>query len=257
MTDFTVGRLNGYRELRKRIGTGRITDLKPELFADVYDEFGKLSVYTGMHLMAELYETYGYLPYVGDRHTAEFLSFTLSGDVERYPRDNRKGMSYDTLRYCDIKRTSVAYNRLDLPGRQAAMRDMIAGTRPLPGKSLDTVAEMVRAHVQNQPFVDAVNVVNVGQMPGLPSGPCVETMGIIDGLGVHPVTVPSVPSSLLELLRPPALASSGRRTAPSGTTNPCCCRRCTLTRCAGSLKPHEVRAMASELMEANRALATP
>ena len=253
VTAFNIGKLDGYVELRKRIGAGRLSDLKPELFGDIYDEHGTLSVYAGMHLLVELYETYGYLPYVGDRHTAEFLPFTLSGDVERYQRDNCTGLQYDTLRYCNLMRTSSAYRRLFVPERAVRIRSMIDGTLPLPVKSSETVAEMIRAYVLNLPFTDAVNVINVGQIPGLPTGPCVETMGMIDGLGVHPVTVDNVSPPLLELLRAPALAQHWATEGAIQRDKSLLLQSLYIDPLCAHLKPHEVRSMAVELLESNRA----
>ena len=77
VTDFRVGRQDGYAALREKVGGGSLRDILPP-------EPEWLLIYRGWELFAELYDTFGYLPYPGDRHTAEFLSFTLSGFPKRY-----------------------------------------------------------------------------------------------------------------------------------------------------------------------------
>lgn len=249
IVNFNVGRKNGYELLKKKIGKGTIRDLLPK---NEFDEHGKLSIYYGKELFSQLYETFGHIPYAGDRHTAEFLSFTLSNFPERVKEDNRKGDFYDTIKYCRIFRTEHRHRVSYIKDREKNIKDMASGKAPMPKRSTETAAEMIRAYIENKPFTDAVNHLNVGQIPGLPSDACVETLGLIDGLGVHPCMVPNIPEHLLELMRPQAVCQSW---IVEGVLK----RKKDLLlqalyrdpQCAG-MKPHEIRAMAEDLLESNR-----
>ncbi len=247
VVEFRIGREDGYRLLREKVGDGSLRDILPE---EYLPENG---FFSGSLLCVELYDAFGYLPYPGDRHTGEFLSFTLSGDVERFPFQTKDGTSLDAARYCSIKRTSIEQRRAWLPDRESNMRQWIAGEKEMPKKSRETGAEMIQAYLHNKPMTDAVNVLNVGQIPGLPAGACVETFGVVDGMGVRPVMVGAVPEPLLEVMRPQAICQKW-------ITDGVLCRDRDLLlhalyrdpQCA-HLKPHEVRAMAAEMLEANRA----
>jgi alpha-galactosidase len=252
--NFTVGREKGYPKLRAIIGDGSLADLLPGFGEFTTDDRGKVSVYGSNRFTAALYEAYGHLPYIGARHTAEFFPFTLSGDVERYLKDNHKGMQYDVCRYCDIIRTSIAYRRIDLANRESGIRQMIAGERPLPKRSVEgeTVAEMIRAYIANVPFTDGINTINRGQVPQLPTGCCLETMGTIDGLGVHPFLVDAIPEPLLETMRPPALAHMWTTQGIINRDRDLLVHALHRDPLCAHLKPDEVRAMAAEFLESNR-----
>ncbi|MDH7568449.1 MAG: hypothetical protein QHJ73_02515 [Armatimonadota bacterium] len=200
VVDFRIGREEGYRLLRDRIDGGSLRDL---LQADHTPEGER---YAGSELAAELYDAFGYLPYPGDRHIAEFVSFALCGNPERYTKPDAEGEPpREYIRYCNIRRTSIAERRAAIPQREANLRAQISGEKPLPTRSRETGADMIRAYLHNRPLNDAVNVLNVGQIPGLPLGACVETFGVVDGMGVRPVVVPNVPEHLLEIMRPQAV----------------------------------------------------
>ena len=249
VTRFNVGAQDGYARLREKIGSGTLRDLMP---TKNLDDEGKLSIFFGSELFVTLYEAFGHLAYCGDRHTAEFVSFTLSGHPERYERDNNKGDRYDTIRYCDIFRTEHRHRVNDIASRTDHIRDMISGKTPMPKRSTETAAEMIRAYVQNRPFSDAVNHLNIGQIPDLPRGACVETMGMIDGLGVHPCTAHGIAPHILELMRPQAVCQEWIvKGVLEGNKDLLLQALYRDPQCA-ALKPHDVRAMAKELLAANR-----
>ncbi len=249
ITDFSIKGKNGYKLLKEKIKNGSIADLMPK---NDLDENGKVSIYFGSGLMETLYETYGFLPYAGDRHTAEFLPYTLSNFPERYKKDNNKGDSYDTIKYCNIYRTEHKDRVKNMASREEHILNMINQKDDMPKRSTETAAEMIKAYINNKPFMDAVNHLNTGQIPGLPLGTCVETMGSIDGLGVHPCIVGDIPEYLLEAMRPQAIC---QKWIVDGVINkdknflmqalyhdPQC----------ASMTPQSIRKMADELIAANR-----
>ena len=246
VVDFRVGREDGYSLLRKKIGDGSLHDLLPEASAD------EINIYSRHKFCVELYDAFGYLPYPADRHTCEFVSTVLCGSPDRYSLDTGTGEPADVIRYCDVRRTSVAQRRAGMSRRDRNMRGWIEGTKEMPSPSRETGAKMIRAYLTNQPIVDAVNTLNVGQIPGLPLGACVETLGVVDGLGAQPLMVDRVPEHLLEMMRPQAVCQKWiTQGALEGDRD---LVRQALYRdpqCA-HLKYHEVRQMADELFQANQ-----
>ena len=249
VVDFRIGREDGYALLRERVGAGSLRDLLPEETADEID------IFSGHELCAQLYDAFRYLPYPADRHTSEFLSFVYCGQPERYSKDLGEDEPVDVIRYCNVKRTSTNQRWGWMRRRERVMGEWIDGTRPMPGPSRETGAKMIRAYLENHPIVDAVNVLNVGQIPGLPLEACVETLGVVDGMGPRPLQVSSIPEHLLEVMRPQAVCQKWIvQGALDGDRD---LLRQALHRdpqCA-HLKPREVRRMAEELFEANHAAA--
>jgi alpha-galactosidase/6-phospho-beta-glucosidase family protein len=253
VTDFRIGREPGYPLLRRKIGSGSLDDVIPR---SSRDEIGYRS---GHRLCVELYDHTGYLPYPADRHTAEFVSFALAGNPERTTVHDADGSEWETVGPFATRRTSIDYRVAQAADRRIrlieATADIASGRVEPPQRSRETGAEMIAAYLANRPFCDAVNTLNVGQIPGLPSGACVETLGVVDGLGVRPLAVRGVPQHLLELMRPQAVnqawlvegALTGRDDlAMQALANDPLCR---------ALRPADVRAMGRELMDANRASA--
>jgi alpha-galactosidase/6-phospho-beta-glucosidase family protein len=247
VVDFKIGKEDGYALLRKKVGRGSLHEVLPK-HSD--DDIGFRSHH---NLCAELYDMYGYLPYPADRHTSEFVSFAMCGKPEiaetRY-KDN-DGTMLETIKYCSIKRTPIEQRRSQLPTRIQNLKDLLKGKKPIPGRSRETGAEMIRAYLYNQPFTDAVNTLNIGQVPGLPLGSCLETLGVVDGLGVRPLMVNKIPDPLLEVMRPQAICQKWiTQGVLEGNKDLLLQALYRDPQCA-HLKPNEVRQMAKELFQAN------
>jgi len=248
VVDFRIGREGGYKLLREKIGGGSLRDVLP---CESEDEIGFRS---GHELCIEFYDAFGYLPYPADRHTCEFVSFAMCGTQgrpERFQADI-DGQAFDIIRYCNIKRTSILHRRCALAKREKDMHDWIAGKKKMPETSRETFAAMIRAYLDNTPFTDAVNVLNTGQIPGLPLGCCVETLGVIDGMGVRPLMVDRIPEHLLEIMRPQAVCQKWVTTSAVERNRDLFLQALYHDPQCAHLKPHEIKAMAAELLEANK-----
>ena len=202
VTNFTVNGEDGYPALRKKIGAGSIRDLLPKKSSD------EIGFHTGHSLFGDLYDAFGYLAYPADRHISEFLPFTLSGFPERFIKSDSV-RSYDTIKRNEIIRTPIEHRRDNaVRAREHMVEDTKkhAGANGLtPPKSRETGSEMIYAHLYNKTIMDAVNTLNIGQMPGFPADACVETLGVVDGFGVRPVAVKTIPDILFEIMRPQAV----------------------------------------------------
>lgn len=184
----------------------------------------------------------GYLPSIGDRHIVENFPWFVARPTGELP--------------FQLKRTSIADRRArrqrseDTLKRFADTRDdsVIGGL----GHGDDPVASLIEALTGQTPFLYCFNYMNVGQTPGLPDGAVVETRCRFDGAGVHPLSSP-MPDLLKTLTLPivlrqemvidVALNGTFDDFVALMTTDPLCSR----------LEMGQCRAMARELLEANRA----
>ncbi|HNQ35738.1 MAG TPA: hypothetical protein PKN80_06700 [bacterium] len=247
VVDFKIGREDGYRLLRERIGRrGSLRDVLPK---ESTDEIGFTS---RSALCCDLYDAFGYLPYPADRHTSEFVSFALCGRPERTTHRDKDGNQFEAIRYCAIRRTAVAARKKGMANRPRNVEAYISGRTPLPTRTRETGIDMIAAYLYNRPLFDVANLLNHGQVPGLPADACVETLAMIDGLGVRPLLVDRVPEPLLEIMRPQAVnqkwtvegvLKKDRDLLFQALYNDPMCRH---------LKPGEIRRMGEELLKANR-----
>lgn len=250
VTDFKIKGKSGYPILREMIGSGSLRDILPSRSAEEID------IYSSRNLFTVLYDTFGYLPYPADRHTSEFLSFTLSGNPSMTKKPDKNGDMLDVVDYYQITRTPLyirTKNAAD--GKQRMLKSTHAlnsGSEKAAPKSRETGADMIWAYLNNKTMMDAVNTLNIGQIEGLPRGACVETMGVVDGYGVRPVMVRAVPEHLLEIMRPQAIntkwivegmLNGDMKTVLYALYNDPQCKH---------LKLDQIKNMANELIEANR-----
>ena len=122
--------------------------------------------------------------------------------------------------------------------------------------SRETGAEILHAYLKNETLTEVVNVPNVGQIPELPMGACVETFGMIDGLGVRPVVVDGVPAHLLEVMRPQAVNQKWVTEGAMKRDKEMLLQALYNDPQCAPLHPGQIRAMADELLGANRSYIT-
>ena len=172
--DFKIDGKSGYPLLRERLGSASLLDLLKKENDSAFDrEVNFISAYS---IMAELYDAYGYLPYPNGFHICEFLPYVMSNypvlepytdihggatewmpeyGLPRQPKENRKNRSaifkksfWEELETFKVKKGT------DTP-------------RP----SREHSANIISAYLYNKPTVlNAVNLMNNGQVQGLPAG---------------------------------------------------------------------------------------
>lgn len=186
LLEMTIDGKDGYELLKKRLGNRSFA----ELVAEIHEE--GMSFHADKRVASELLDTYGYLPYVGDRHVSEFFSSYLT-DRERIAEYR-------------LKRTSVAQRRAGKERSSRALDSALDGSRPLEKiRSRETAADIIAAFESNRDFVDVVNLPNTGQIPSLPDGAVVETLGLVNRLGFTPLHVGKLPQQINSLVLPHSL----------------------------------------------------
>ena len=136
-----------------------------------------------------LWRTFGALPGIGDRHLVEFLPGFLDG--------------MDSITRHGLKRTTIADRETSRKEGRERLEKGLAGDEAPPAHS-DDVAGWMAALSGGPSAKDNLNAPNKGQICQLPSECIVETRGVIDGTGIHPLVSP-MPPAIEALVRPHVL----------------------------------------------------
>lgn len=235
MLDFKVNGRDGYRLLREKLGADkRFHELIRETHAD------GIGFVSPKILAGELFETFGYLPYFGDRHTCEFLPHVITGTEGR-------------LNELRIHRTTIEERYGKLAEWKEEVRRMIDGTLPIAyERTRETAADIVEAVALGKEFIDIVNVPNVGQIPNLPLGGIVETLGVVNALGFTPLAAGPLPEPIRKLVLPHLENSETIYEAASTGDNELALQALYNDPTCAHLSYKAIRDMARELVEANR-----
>jgi len=232
--DFTVKGAPGYPLLRRRLA-------RQSLDQALRTETTDLAGFHSSHALCEaLWREHGYLPYVGDRHTCEFLSGTIAPAVsvlERYR----------------LVRTSVGERRAALRTARRFTLRLASGKETPPARSREAAVDIILAVWRHRPFFDVMNLPNTGQVENLPRGAVVETLGLADGLGFRALTAGPLPAAVERLVAPhcrvqqmtveAAMEGNREQALEALAMDPQCTH----------LSSRQVRKMGGELMAATRA----
>ena len=140
---------------------------------------------------SELFDIYGYLTYIADRHTCEFVPHYLTRDTSRIEKYK-------------IVRTSVQERReMKARGRER-VNEILKGNVNFGEwkRSRETAADIISAFVNNHEFIEVVNLPNRGQITNLPEGSIVETLSAVNSVGFSPLTVGELPEQIVNLTFP-------------------------------------------------------
>jgi len=140
-----------------------------------------------------LFEAFGALPAAGDRHVAEFFPWFCTEEMKR-----GAAMGVALTKIEERRRRWT-------PRWKRNVRDITAGKVKMePRVSTEATAKVVAALAGVTDWTDVVNLPNEGQIPDLPRGAVVETMGLIRrdaaaGLPTGPVP-PAIGTQLQRLV---------------------------------------------------------
>ncbi len=191
-------------------------------------------------LFLELWKIYNCMPYLGDRHTCEFLSWAIAPSLDRLAR-------------WSLKRTSIEERYEWAREARAWIERFLAGEEsPSPHKSGEVLAEAVPALAGKREIVDVLNVINRGQCPQLPMGALVETAGVINGAGLTPLTASPLPGPVATLVRTHAQNQIDLLEAVQSRDWDACVRVLRNDPVCSHLSPDQVRSMADEFRAVHR-----
>ncbi len=230
--DFKVKGKDGYPLLREKIG--KSTLLKYDMATKDPAGFSE----NNHKIFAEVFEQYGYLTYSADSHTSEFFTAYLTDPkmIEDYK----------------IKRKTIDGRRRSLKESRQFTLDMASGKEKMLKRSRETAVDIMKALATNTPFIDVVNLPNIGQIDNLPRGAVVETLGLVDSAGFAPISIGAMPEILRGLTEihcqvqkmtlEAALTGNRKLAFEALMLDPLCAR----------LAPSEIRKMGLELMAATK-----
>jgi len=140
-------------------------------------------------LSLSLLERWGAVPAAGDRHLAEFLPSVLTEE---------SGWGADF----GIECTTIADRQRHQDGYVADVDAWLSGAQELQTwKSGELPAPVIDALVSGTPLEAPVNIPNAGQCPDLPMDAVVESMGVVDAVGIRGRDQLRTPPPIAELLR--------------------------------------------------------
>lgn len=232
ITDFTIKGQPGYPLLAEKLKDKTINDY---LHANQKDEAGMVNHRST--LCDLFYRKYGLLTYTADRHTSEFFSGYLN---------NRE----DELGKYDLVRTSIDERTKKCENVRKITLELASGERKPFTKSRETAVDIMKAFIENKPFIDVVNLPNIGQIDNLPRNAVVETLGQVDSRGFTPLAIGKLPEDVKPLIEIhcknqietlEAAVSGDRELAFQALINDPLCSH---------LSVDETRAMGAELMAA-------
>jgi alpha-galactosidase/6-phospho-beta-glucosidase family protein len=233
--DFKVNGQDGYKLLREKLSGGKQF---VDLINEAHQDEGGFS--SNKFLASELYETFGLLPYIGDRHTCEFLPHVITGDEER-------------LRKYRILRTTIEERQQKMEDKRHEIMQMISGEKPISyAKSRETAADIVEAVALGKEFIDIINVPNIGQIPSLPLGGIVETLGVVNTLGFTPITAGPLPEPINRLVLPHVVNSEIIYQAATEGDFELALQALYNDPSCAHLNYRQIRSMAMELIEVNK-----
>ncbi len=185
ITDIRAAGRDLLEELRETLSERGFSDLIRE---QLKDDMGFAS---HRELATELFRLTNIMPYLGDRHTCEFLSAYIT--------------STERLKKYKLVRTSIKERREKVEKKKKDVRDALQIKGPLEGydeRSRESAAGIIAAHRTGEAFMDVGNVPNIGQIAELPEGTIVETPVLTDRTGFTPMAQPPLPRVVVGLLEP-------------------------------------------------------
>ena len=146
---------------------------------------------SGNHVKFALFETFGAVPYPGDRHLVEYFPYFLS-------EKTRHGMDFGVL-LTSIEDRKGAW-MTSFKERIAEWTSDVADSVPLE-PSAESLAPILAALIGGGPStVQPATLMNTGQVENLPLGSSVETLATFDSASVSPHASGPLPLPILGLV---------------------------------------------------------
>lgn len=232
ITEFTVDGQNGYGLLREKLAGAPLLKYDKSYL----DPEGILE--TNHMVLSDIYQHFGYLTYVADNHTAEFMPGYLFSE--------KNVMDYKILR------KSIQYRKDNLKKAIQHARDMAEGKIPIHPKSCEIAVEVMKTIRLGTTHTDIVNLPNIGQITNLPMGAVVETFGVISPNGFSPVAIGNLPETLQVLTEPHCRVQLMTLKAALTGNEKLAFEALMLDPLCRHLTPAQIRQMGEELIAANR-----
>jgi len=234
ITDVRIDGRSGYPMLKKLLGRETFGDYMQSRTVRGFE------LHKDMYVASDLYHQYGYIPYPGDRHVCEFLPGYINAGEKR-------------MEEYHLHRTGIDERMKSQDATVSRIKKWISGELKFDmGPSGETAAAIIEAVHTGREMVDDFNLVNRGQIPNLPLGVVVETLGTVGPLGFIPCAHGPMPESLAVLTRPHCLSQQlALEAVTTGNKHLAFEALCMDPQCS-HLSSKEVRRLFKDLWESNR-----
>ena len=143
-------------------------------------------------LTHRVFDAFGLMPVPGDEHLDEYLPWCSDPVTKPWEKYDLSLYDWD----------GAAHRREDIASKVEQMIKGEINLHSLLNEDSEGAIEIIEALTCNvNDYHLAVNFPNNNQLPDLPLGAIVETPAIIDGSGIQPVKIGSMPKGIAELLR--------------------------------------------------------
>lgn len=232
--DFTIKGEPGYPMLDKLLESKSLNELLQEKETD---SAGFENV--NYDLCDEIIRQYGYITYPGDRHTCEGLSGYINNSPERLAKFN-------------LERTTIK-DRIKLRKEFRKRTAKLASGEQKPfDKSRETAVDIMKAFINNERFIDVVNLPNIGQITNLPLGAVVETMGVVDAMGFTPLATGELPEPIRTIVEPHCIVEQMTLQAAMTGDRELALQSLMLDPLCSHLTPSSIRKMGNEMIAATQ-----
>ena len=168
-------------DLRNAVAAGGLERLQLDM--------SRAGNFGGHRLKARLLGLFGALPVAGDRHVAEFFSNFLKPETPWGP-------------FSGIHLTTIEDRYAWLASWKARAGRWLSGEELIDLQpSSEGMASVIGALHSGRPHIEVMNLPNTGQVPDLPLGAVLETMGVVDGAGARPFAVGPLPPGIDAVVR--------------------------------------------------------
>ncbi len=143
-------------------------------------------------LTRRIFEIFDLFPVPGDTHLSEYLPWLSDPVTQPWEKYNIRLYDWDlnaaVREFQHDRLRSMAEGEMTIEGLEETDSE----------GALEMIEHLAGAGTD---YHLAANRPNIGQIANLPSGAIVETPVVVDGAGIHPVTVGDLPAPIAELLR--------------------------------------------------------
>lgn len=183
---------------------------------DLYPEFRRkeeqshwLANWDEVALSRMMMRTYGLYPYPGTNHIGEYIAWSdefLASTKIQYFFDPVREKPWETKKaprlvydFCSNP-TGIAFSEVDKDKDEEYRERFVIGEQGLT-RSAEYGIPIIEAIAFDQNrYIPSLNQLNKGQIPGVMENMCVEGPCMLDGEGIHPVSVDPLPSAITAMI---------------------------------------------------------
>jgi alpha-galactosidase len=176
---------------------------KQDLYPLIWEAIQRPEIYGQEPVRIELMKHFGYFVTESSGHASEYVPY-FRKDAHMVDEDLVPRFKDPVNHWFDFGRTGgyLRHSINALAKAHKEYQELLAGVKDLPGERTHEYGSyIIEAMETNQPICINGNVPNRGLIDNLPRGCCVEVVCLVDGNGIQPTAVGTLPAQLAALNR--------------------------------------------------------